>query len=351
MSDIDQTMRFIEQWEGRRDTVYTDTEGNATIGVGFNLTREDARERIEALGLDYDQVLSGQQTLSDEQIDQLLQHDAEQAMASARDLVQNFDNLPEDAQTIVIDMVFNLGREGFAGFTNTIDALENNDFTRAAAEMRDSRWFDQVGDRSEHHVTAIESLSAPTTGTADQWLDLPDQSTLSDPWAGTLETPAAPTDMWSTTAPSDGTGGGAGSLDPWGGLADPTPASDPWANTLDQPVATSDPWGGTLAPDVPAPSTGLMEPAPGDAVGPAPEPDPWGGLSDPTPDPWGGLADPTSAPDAWGGTFDSVPDTGGAAASPDAGAFTPDAWSSSPDPAPFVDPTPDPAPPSTPDVF
>ena len=156
----DGEMNFVEQWEGREHEVYLDTEGNRTIGVGFNLERAGARERIEALGLDYDQVLAGDQRLTDGQIDALLRPDVEQAMADARDLVENFDQLPHEVQEIVVDMVYNLGRDGFAGFENAIDALEQEDFARAADEMQDSLWYGQVGRRAQNHVETVRNLAA-----------------------------------------------------------------------------------------------------------------------------------------------------------------------------------------------
>jgi GH24 family phage-related lysozyme (muramidase) len=156
---VEEAANFIEQWEGRRQAVYTDTEANRTVGVGFNLERAGARERIEAVGANFDDVLNGEQTLTDEQIDQLLQQDVEDAMDEARNLVGNFDNLPEDAQRIVVDMVFNLGATGFEGFANTRQALEERDFATAADEMEDSQWYDQVGNRSEHHVETMRGLA------------------------------------------------------------------------------------------------------------------------------------------------------------------------------------------------
>jgi lysozyme len=82
--NLNEIKEWIGGWEDRRSHVYTDTMGHPTIGVGFNLDRSDARQRIEGLGLDYDQVRAGQIDLSNERIDQLRDSDVERANAGAK---------------------------------------------------------------------------------------------------------------------------------------------------------------------------------------------------------------------------------------------------------------------------
>jgi lysozyme len=52
-------------------------------------------------------------------------------------------------------MVFNLGAAGFAGFHNTIQAIENEDWQTAAQEMQNSRWYSQVKDRAVADVDVM----------------------------------------------------------------------------------------------------------------------------------------------------------------------------------------------------
>jgi GH24 family phage-related lysozyme (muramidase) len=69
---------FLEEHEGNYTFAYDDrtskrvtkgvkVQGDPTIGIGFNLTRPDARQMIEAVGADFDKVLAG-----DEELDQNL---------------------------------------------------------------------------------------------------------------------------------------------------------------------------------------------------------------------------------------------------------------------------------------
>ena len=52
-------------------------------------------------------------------------------------------------QAVLIDMCYNLGYSGLMKFKNMIKAFADGNFERAAIEMEDSRWYKQVGDRSE----------------------------------------------------------------------------------------------------------------------------------------------------------------------------------------------------------
>jgi lysozyme len=153
--------RFIEAHEGRRVNAYVDSRGIPTIGVGFNLTRPDAKDKIAALGLSYEAVCRGTVFLTDPQIDALLDLDIAAARAGARRCVRGFDTLPPRAQMVIIDMVFNLGVGGFSTFRKMIAAVERRDWTAAAEEMRDSIWYHQVGRRADQDIALIASCAVP----------------------------------------------------------------------------------------------------------------------------------------------------------------------------------------------
>jgi GH24 family phage-related lysozyme (muramidase) len=164
--DLTTIKSWIEHWEGRRNQTYDDKTGKAmtpgcvaighpTVGVGFNLDATGAQAAIQALGLDYNQVRSGQQLLTDEQIDALLEQTVNQAIQGARQVVPSFDSLPDDKQVVIVDMVFNLGVRGFSQFLHTIQAVNNQDWARAAQQMQQSAWFRQVGARASADVNLM----------------------------------------------------------------------------------------------------------------------------------------------------------------------------------------------------
>ena len=148
--------------EGKKAKVYTDTQGHPTIGVGFNLDRRDARAKIEALGLDYDKVKAGTQTLSEPNIMSLLSDDMDTAIAGCQAVFPRFTDLSDVRQRVLADMMFNLGKAKFAGFTKLIAAVNAANFAQAAAEMKDSAWYRQVGTRGKTLVMMMQTDMDPS---------------------------------------------------------------------------------------------------------------------------------------------------------------------------------------------
>lgn len=165
-------VEMIARHEGRRNCVYDDvtserlypgdkSEGNRTIAVGFNLERADARERIESIGLNFEDVYSGKDCLSEKQIDYFLEGDIKMASEDARKYLgtENFDSLPKLARDVLVDMSFNLGYNRLSKFKKLKSALIEKDYAEASEEMKDSRWYHQVGNRSKELVNYMNSLT------------------------------------------------------------------------------------------------------------------------------------------------------------------------------------------------
>ena len=63
--------------------------------------------------------------------------------------------MSEVRQMIVVDMVFNLGVSRFLNFKLAMNAMQEEDWEEAAAQMLDSRWADQVGQRAHRLAKAM----------------------------------------------------------------------------------------------------------------------------------------------------------------------------------------------------
>ena len=122
----------IKVHEGYEPTVYFDTRGIPTGGWGhafligspippnvantyFKLDMKSALDDYATLGLDLDPV----------------------------------------RRAVVIDMLFNLGLYRLKKFKKMLAALKNHDYEAAALEMIDSKWFKQVGNRSQELVVMM----------------------------------------------------------------------------------------------------------------------------------------------------------------------------------------------------
>ena len=129
--------------EGMRCKPYKDTKGILTIGVGRNL---------EANGLSEDEVLY------------LLQNDLQRCKKELQKALVYFNKLSQTRQMVLIDMCFNLGITKLLHFKKMLAHLQNGDYKAAAKEMRNSKWFVEVGERGKRLATAMETdiLSTPS---------------------------------------------------------------------------------------------------------------------------------------------------------------------------------------------
>ena len=59
-----------------------------------------------------------------------------------------FYELTEQVQEVLINMHFNMGMPTLRKFRNMLDAMERQEYSRAADEILDSNWADQVGNRA-----------------------------------------------------------------------------------------------------------------------------------------------------------------------------------------------------------
>lgn len=126
-------LEHVKQSEGFRTHLYKCPADRWTIGYGRNL--ED-------------------NGITREEAEFLLSNDLAGAIEDAERL-DFFPELDPVRQMIVVDMIFNLGAAGFSKFRRLQAALRIHDYQLAAHEMRDSRWYNQVGRRSEKLVEAM----------------------------------------------------------------------------------------------------------------------------------------------------------------------------------------------------
>lgn len=125
--------------EGLRLKVYPDTEGNSTLGVGYNLTGRgpDFFERI--VGHKLRNVCTRAEALK------VLDADIDRVEQAVRVYFPEYDSLNEVRQRVIIDLTFNMGTQVLT-FKKAIAALKARDWSAAARELYRSKWAGQVGD-------------------------------------------------------------------------------------------------------------------------------------------------------------------------------------------------------------
>ena len=134
--NLERLLESVKKHEGYRNKVYLDTLGKRTVGVG-HLCVEDFWEDDK----EYEEKF----------LMTILEHDLQTAIKSAKQLIEEFgcDDIDEQAEEILIEMVFQLGKTGVSKFRNMWKALAEKNYIGASYEMLDSRWAKQTPNRAK----------------------------------------------------------------------------------------------------------------------------------------------------------------------------------------------------------
>jgi len=146
--DLQQLREQLEIDEGVVYEVYLDHLGYATFGIG-HLIREDDPEHGWEVGTE----------VSESRVAEAFESDIETVLSDCNTLYPEFDDLPEEAQQIIANMMFNLGRPRLSAFKGMKAGVDAGDWNEAADQMVDSRWYKQVGARAERLVERMRAIS------------------------------------------------------------------------------------------------------------------------------------------------------------------------------------------------
>lgn len=139
----------IRTHEGYEPTVYHDSLGIPTIGIGFNLLDDNARTLCANCGADYDAVLASTEVLTDAQIEYLYSALATAAVQGLIGIFPALFSYTQNRQIALLDMAFNLGIPRFSLFRMMISAVLADDWATASAQALDSAWAREVGERAQ----------------------------------------------------------------------------------------------------------------------------------------------------------------------------------------------------------
>jgi len=135
--------------EGCVYEIYNDHLGYPTFGIG-HLVRESDPENGSPLGAE----------VSEDRVNEAFDADVEIVLSDCNTLYPDFDDLPEEAQQIIANMMFNLGRPRLSKFVGMKRGVDEKDWNSAADEMVDSRWYRQVGARAERLVNRMREIES-----------------------------------------------------------------------------------------------------------------------------------------------------------------------------------------------
>ena len=145
--NIEQLREEIAVDEGVKYEIYLDHLGLPTFGIG-HLVRDDDPEFGQPVGT----------AVSEDRVNECFDKDVEIVIDDCRQLYEDFDDLPSEAQLIIANMMFNMGRPRLSKFKGMKAGVDARDWNAAADEMVDSRWYNQVTNRAERLVERMRNI-------------------------------------------------------------------------------------------------------------------------------------------------------------------------------------------------
>ena len=144
--NMDRLLESVKKHQGYRNKVYLDTLGKRTVGVG-HLCVEDFWEDDK----EYEEKF----------LMTILEHDLQTAIKGAKELMEDHGcaDIDEQAEEILIEMVFQLGKTGVSKFRKMWDALSEKNYIGASYEMLDSRWAKQTPNRAKAMAKTMKEIT------------------------------------------------------------------------------------------------------------------------------------------------------------------------------------------------
>ena len=145
--NLEKLREELEIDEGCKYEIYLDHLGYPTFGIGHLITDDDPEYGWE-VGASIDTV----------RVYEAFESDIEGVLSDCSKLYSDFDDLPEEAQRIIANMMFNMGMTRLSKFKGMKRGVDAQDWNSAADEMVDSRWYDQVTNRADRLVERMRNI-------------------------------------------------------------------------------------------------------------------------------------------------------------------------------------------------
>ena len=127
--DLERLREQLEIDEGVKYEVYNDHLGYATFGIGH--VRLDSDPEHDAnVGT----------PVSESRVADAFEQDCENVVRDCIILYPDFASLPEEAQQVIANMMFNMGRPRWSKFKGMKRGVDSRNWNAAADEMVDSAW-------------------------------------------------------------------------------------------------------------------------------------------------------------------------------------------------------------------
>ena len=138
----------LEIDEGCKYEIYNDHLGYPTFGIGHLITEDDPEYDWE-VGTSIDTY----------RVHEAFKDDVQSVLTDCEKLYVQWEHLPEEAQRVIANMMFNMGYTRLSKFRGMKRGVDARDWNDAADEMVDSRWYNQVTNRATRLVERMRRLT------------------------------------------------------------------------------------------------------------------------------------------------------------------------------------------------
>ena len=145
--DLEKLRKELEIDEGCKYEIYTDHLGYPTFGIGHLVVEHDA-EYGKEIGT----------YVSENRVIKVFEQDIKTVLSDCNRLYEDFEDLPEEAQRVIANMMFNMGYTRLSKFKGMKRGVDARDWNAAADEMVDSRWYNQVTNRATRLVKRMRNI-------------------------------------------------------------------------------------------------------------------------------------------------------------------------------------------------
>ena len=145
--DIEKLRDQLKIDEGCVNSIYLDHLNLPTCAIGHLITEWD-EEYGKPVGT----------TISDDRVNELFDKDVQVTIDECKILFDDFDELPEEAQQVIGNLMFNMGRPRLSKFIKFREAVRNRDWIESGNQLKDSRYYQQVTARADRLIARLQAI-------------------------------------------------------------------------------------------------------------------------------------------------------------------------------------------------
>ncbi|HHT3893176.1 TPA: glycoside hydrolase family protein [Enterobacter roggenkampii] len=145
--------------EGIRYSLYKDTLGYYTIGVGHLVTKSTNKDTaLDILDEKFGRVTKG--VITSDEAEALLLEDIQSTIIGIQNnptLSKLYNSLDSVRKYALINMCFQLGIYGVVAFRKAVAALLTKDWDEAEKQLKDSLWYRQTTNRAKRVISVFKT--------------------------------------------------------------------------------------------------------------------------------------------------------------------------------------------------